>query len=94
MDIVLSFEKIKALREAAGLSQNLVAEATGISVASIRNYEAGDCAHPNVQNIACLATLFGMSMDVICGLGEPAEGQAEVFRMLGRISYETWLKTG
>lgn len=59
---------LRELRDAAGLSQEQVAEATGISVSQISRYEAGE-RDPKLAHLEAIAGLFKVTVGRL--LGEP-----------------------
>lgn len=52
-------EKIRALREAKGLSQNDLAEALGIDQSAVSKWESGK-AEPTLFNVRRLANILGV----------------------------------
>lgn len=59
--------RLRKYREAAGLSQWEVYEATGIRPTTIAQYETGRSVPP-IWNLLKLAETLGFSIDVLCGL--------------------------
>lgn len=57
---------IKALREAAGMTQYALAIRLGIHPSSICAWERGD-ANPSVENLLKLADIFHCSTDEVLG---------------------------
>ena len=57
-------EKLKALREARGLTQLQVANRIGISKAMISAYETASTA-PSIEVLIRLSRLFGVSVDYL-----------------------------
>ena len=64
-------ERIKTLREQAGMSQEKLAKRLGITRSSVNAWEMGISA-PSTQYIAELAGLFRVSADYLLGLNETA----------------------
>ena len=62
-------EILEAKRKALGLSQEGLAHETGISVKSIRRYEAGE-RKPQIEKAIILSDLFGCSIDELLGREE------------------------
>ena len=56
-------DMIRRLREAAGLTQEKLAEAAGVSPLSIRNIETGRTCNPTVRTLAAIARALGVSTD-------------------------------
>ena len=84
-------EKIFELRKKKGITQREVADAVGITAASISAYEKGTKIPPLDTAIA-VAKYFGVSLDYLCGLqdGDSIKGKnkltrADVLRMLSVI---------
>lgn len=84
-------EKIFELRKKRGITQREVAEAVGITAASISAYEKG-AKIPPLDTAIAVAKYFGVSLDYLCGLqdGDTIKGQndltrADVLRMLSSI---------
>ena len=84
-------KKIFELRKKKGITQREVADAVGITAASISAYEKGTKIPPLDTAIA-VAKYFGVSLDYLCGLqdGDSIKGQneltrADVLRMLSSI---------
>lgn len=60
-------ERLKELREDAGLSQNELAERTGFSGACINRWE-NNARLPNVESLFILCIFFKVSADYFIGL--------------------------
>lgn len=63
-------EKLKALREARGLTQLQVANRVGISKAMISAYETASKA-PSIEVLIRLSRLFGVSVDYLVCVDTP-----------------------
>lgn len=63
-------EKLKALREARGLTQLQVANRVGISKAMISAYETASKA-PSIEVLIRLSRLFGVSVDYLVCVDAP-----------------------
>jgi transcriptional regulator with XRE-family HTH domain len=59
-------ERLKRLREAAGLSQPQLAQATGVPVGSLRQWEQ-DRRLPSLQGFITVADGLGVSLDELAG---------------------------
>lgn len=57
-------EKIKACRQAAGMSQEKVAELVGVSRQAVTKWEANQSA-PNTENLFKLAEILGTTVDFL-----------------------------
>ena len=64
-------ERIKTLREQAGMSQEKLAKRLGTTRSSVNAWEMG-ISTPSTQYIAELAGLFRVSADYLLGLNETA----------------------
>lgn len=60
---------LKATREDLDLSQIKVMELTGINNKTLSGYE-NNVAQPDIQTLACLARLYGFSIDALFGLNQ------------------------
>jgi transcriptional regulator with XRE-family HTH domain len=63
-------QRLKRLREAAGMSQQRLADLAGVPVGTLRNAEY-DRREPLVGTAGKLAKALGVSLDVLAGLDEP-----------------------
>lgn len=78
-------EKIKELRADRGWSQEQMAEKLGVSRQAITKWETGGGA-PDIENLAAIAQLFGVSTDVlIFGGNADGEGAANRFESVTSI---------
>ena len=68
--------RIKACRQAAGISQEKVAELVGVSRQAVTKWETGQSA-PSTENLFKLAEIFGTTVDLILTDGAEDEGAAE-----------------
>lgn len=59
-------QRLKRLRKDRGLTQEQLAEATGIPLTSLRNYEQ-DHREPRLDQARRIAVALGVSLDVIAG---------------------------
>lgn len=71
-------DKLKALRKAKGYTQQDVADAVGISRATIGGYEIGR-RHPRIPDLQTLAKFYGVGLDYF-GIASADE----VFELLAR----------
>lgn len=60
-------ERIRALRQAAGLTQVSLAKELGVTKQSVSNWE-NDNIQPSIDMLVRLARLFGVSTDYLLGL--------------------------
>ena len=64
-------ERLKALREQAGLSQNAFARTFGVAQSTVAGWESG-AREPNIATIRHLADFFGVTVDYLLGGEAPA----------------------
>jgi len=55
--------RVKRLREAAGLSQQALAMAAGLSISVVTQLEQGAKADPRISTVAALARALGVKVD-------------------------------
>ncbi len=60
-------ERFKELREEAGISQEKLADALGVSHGIISFWETGK-REPKLSNLVIIAEYFGVSIDYLAGL--------------------------
>ncbi|MHC1750701.1 MAG: helix-turn-helix domain-containing protein [Cellulosilyticaceae bacterium] len=72
-DIWSAGRKIKSERKAKGLTQQKLAEKSGVTEASIRNYEQGKYI-PTLFNILLIAEVLDLSIDYLVGRIAKEEG--------------------
>ena len=65
--------RLAQLRQAAGLTQQAVANQLGIAQQTLAHYEVGRLRLP-VALVPKLATLFGVSTDALFGVADPRTG--------------------
>jgi transcriptional regulator with XRE-family HTH domain len=74
--------RLRAARDAAGITQTALGERTGFGHRSIVRYEAGG-ALPSVQAAAILAQALGTSLDELAGLSSASD--PELARMVAQL---------
>lgn len=67
--------KIRALREAKGVSQRKLAEDIGVSPGAVAQWELG-ATTPTTANLVALANVLGCSMDALFGRAGPEQTSA------------------
>ncbi len=67
--------RIRALREARGMSQRELAKRLNLSPGGVAKWELG-LSVPTVENLLALADLFGCSLDAIFGREPPGRTSA------------------
>jgi repressor LexA len=67
-------QRLRALRESVGLSQNKLAGMIGVRQSSINRYENGQSV-PSIQTFRWYADYFDVSMDYIFGRTEKPQGK-------------------
>lgn len=60
-------EALRSVRAAKGIKQQEVADALGITTATVSHWENGK-TEPLMSQAVSLSRLYGVSMDVLCGL--------------------------
>ncbi len=66
--------KIKALRQKAGMTQEKVAERMGVSRQAVAKWEAGESA-PSTRNLLKLAEIFDTTVDALMNCQAPSKEQ-------------------
>ena len=80
-------EKIKACRQAAGMSQEKVAELVGVSRQAVTKWEANQSA-PNTENLFKLAEILGTTVDFLLASREAENSPAEQISYLYKMEEE------
>ena len=80
-------EKIKACRQAAGMSQEKVAELVGVSRQAVTKWEANQSA-PNTENLFKLAEILGTTVDFLLASREAENFPAEQISYLYKMEEE------
>ena len=80
-------EKIKACRQAAGMSQEKVAELVGVSRQAVTKWEANQSA-PYTENLFKLAEIFGTTVDFLLTSREAENSPAEQISYLYKMEEE------
>src|SRR5262245_36077935 len=65
--------RVKALREAAGLSQQALANAAGLSISVISQLEQGTKTDPRLSTMQALARALGVEVCDLAGARQPGE---------------------
>lgn len=60
-------QRLKALREVAGMSQQSLAVSAGLSVSLVSQIERGSRADPRMSTLTALAVALGVSLDELVG---------------------------
>lgn len=81
-------ERIRAQRQGAGLSQEKLAELTGVSRQAVAKWEA-DRSAPGTANLFRLAEIFGTTVDLLLAEEEPAP-QADCRAGEGKANAAPW----
>ena len=77
-------EKIKACRQAAGMSQEKAAELVGVSRQAVTKWEANPSA-PNTENLFKLAEIFGTTVELLLASQEAGTSPAEQIYYLYKV---------
>lgn len=67
-------ERIKAMRQQRGLTQESLAQAIGVSCQSVSRWEIGVC-YPDIELLPALANFFGVTLDELMGMEELGSAQ-------------------
>jgi transcriptional regulator with XRE-family HTH domain len=67
-DQLIFGEKLKRYRKTLGLTQEEIAEKTGVSGQAVSKWEKGECL-PDCYNLKQLGDLFGVSLDILLETG-------------------------
>lgn len=70
-------ERLRTARDTAGLSQNAAARATGLSLATIQNWESGRRTNISAADVARAADAYGVTTDWLLGR---SDGPLEMWR--------------
>lgn len=76
-------ENLKMLRERLGLSQEKLAQQTGLTSRRIFSYEK-EAIEPDIQTLSILADFFGVSIDFL--VGRDKESQRKLYRVTLQLS--------
>ena len=74
LDMEIVGQRLRALRESVGLSQNKLAGMIGVRQSSINRYENGQSV-PSIQTFRWYADYFDVSMDYIFGRTDKPQGK-------------------
>ncbi len=80
-------ENIRKIRKSKGMTQEELAEAIGITSASVSKWETGQSA-PELSMLVVLADFFEVSVDALLGHGVKAERQKEMLDTLAALARE------
>ena len=70
-------DRVKQLREAAGMSQQALAVSAGLSISVITQLEQGQKADPRISTVAALAQALGVTVDELLREEEKPAPSAE-----------------
>ena len=73
---------LSALRKAADMTQNEVADRLNLSRQAISRYECGE-SFPDISILVQIAELFGLTLDALITYGDPTAGEAQILRTAG-----------
>lgn len=74
---------LSALRKAADMTQNEVADRLNLSRQAISRYECGE-SFPDISILVQIAELFGLTLDALIAYGDPTAGEAQILRTAGK----------
>jgi transcriptional regulator with XRE-family HTH domain len=75
--------RLKRLREAAGLTQQELANRAGLSISAVTQTEGGQKKDPKLSTLVALARVLGVSLDEVAG-GIAESPPPETSRRRGR----------
>ena len=78
-DMKIVGERMKKLREEAGISQNKLAKLIGIQQSSLNRYESG-FSNPTPETLLWFADYFDVSMDYIYGRTDKPQGKTYKYK--------------
>lgn len=67
-------EVLREHKTRSGLTNQQLADATGIPLSNIKKYFAGDIKNPSLFYTASACEFFGISLDDLMGMGRPKDG--------------------
>ncbi|MBE6611000.1 MAG: helix-turn-helix transcriptional regulator [Ruminococcaceae bacterium] len=70
---------VAKLRKSADMTQSDLADKLGLTRQAISRYECGD-SFPDIAVLREMASIFGISVDLLISAGNPTEGEAEILR--------------
>ena len=94
-------ERIRALRQAAGMSQQDLGRELGVSAVAVGKWERGQ-TQPDIRSLTRMADIFGTTIDALCDHDvpdAPAEGSniqvmTRAFRQLTPEEQEKYIAVG
>jgi transcriptional regulator with XRE-family HTH domain len=69
--------RLYELRNSHGITQKQLAEAIGVTIRTITNYENGS-RKPDIDTLIAIADYFRVSLDYLCGLTDDVEKRGEI----------------
>jgi transcriptional regulator with XRE-family HTH domain len=70
-------ERVRELRVAAGLSQQALSNAAGLSTSVVSQLEQGTNLDPRLSTLLALADAMGVTLDELAGRTPPVEAPAD-----------------
>jgi len=94
-------ERIRALRQQAGLSQQELGSRLGVSAVAVGKWERGQ-TQPDIRSLTIMADLFGTTIDDLCDHNVAAAGEengsiqvmTRAFRQLTPEEQEKYIAVG
>jgi transcriptional regulator with XRE-family HTH domain len=68
--------RLRALRQARGLSQEALSHVSGVSATVISRIERGAIAEPSLRTLRALARALGATLDELAGEGGPGPARS------------------
>lgn len=93
-------ERIRELRQRAGLTQQQLGNQLGVSAVAVGKWERGQ-TQPDIRSLTRMADIFGTTIDDLCDRAVPASAEApniqvmtRAFRQLTPDEQEKYLAVG
>lgn len=80
--------EIRKAKNASGKTLPEIAEQSGVPYNNVCDINAGRCKQPALYYAAALCKVFGLSLNRLMGLDEPADGQAEMQQHVHQLELE------
>lgn len=76
-------ERIRALRQRAGMSQQELGRQLGVSAVAVGKWERGQ-TQPDIHSLSRMADIFGTTIDDLCDHAPPAPAEEPNIRVMTR----------
>lgn len=88
------YAKIKQAKNAAGYTNQSLADASGLSLSTVAKLLSGASGDPKLPDAVALATTLGLSLDEICGLVPPVPADEALLARVRDLELENAKKDG